>query len=438
MRGHRITTTEPRGPVYLCFDADLQEAPVTTPLSLPDVSKFSTPAPVGPDPEALCRVAEMLVAAESPVLLAGSAGRYPETLPAFEELAELLQAPVLLSGGNYILPSDHPLMVPGSLRTRVLGEADLLLALDVFDLAAALGPGTTPELNNAPYLNPAAKVIDVSVWGLTQHSLIADYEVLYPTDVSIAADSRVSVPMLRDFVRGAIGADSGARRRIEDRSRAVQRLQDEVRSQRESVERRGWDAKPISMERVSFELSEVVKDRGLPWTFVGAGRGAGFDLTGPEQVLPGGSGHRGGGLGEEIGSAIGAALALRGSGRLCINMLGDGNLLYTPSALWTAANLKLPLLTIVNNNFAYGNDEGHQEHMARMRGRPVENKGIGIYIDEPRTDFTYLAKAFDVEGIGPVIEPEDIRPALERAVEATMENRPVLVDVHSRRGRGGV
>jgi thiamine pyrophosphate-dependent acetolactate synthase large subunit-like protein len=217
----------------------------------------------------------------------------------------------------------------------------------------------------------------------------------------------------------------------------VQRLQDEARSQREATGRRGWDAKPISMERVSWELSELVKERGLPWTFVGAGRGAGFDLTGPEQVIPGGGGHRGGGLGEEAGSAIGAALALRASGRICLNTIGDGNLLYTPSALWTAANLKLPLLTIVNNNFAYGNDEGHQEYMANLRGRPVENKGIGIYIDDPRTDFSYLAKAFNVEGIGPVIEPEDIRPALERAVAATMEGRPVLVDVHSRRGRGG-
>jgi thiamine pyrophosphate-dependent acetolactate synthase large subunit-like protein len=243
--------------------------------------------------------------------------------------------------------------------------------------------------------------------------------------------------MLLDLVRQATDTDSSAPRRIEDRTRAVQRLQDEARSQREAAGRRGWDAKPISMDRVSYELSEVVQERELPWTFVGAGRGAGFEVTGPEQVIPGGGGHRGGGLGEEIGSAIGAALALRGSGRLCLNTLGDGNLLYTPSALWTAANLKLPLLTIVNNNFAYGNDEGHQEHMARLRGRPVENKGIGIYIDDPRTDFTYLAKAFNVEGIGPVIEPDDIRPAMERAVDAAMEGRPVLVDVHSRRGRGG-
>ena len=63
--------------------------------------------------------------------------------------------------------------------------------------------------------------------------------------------------------------------------------------------------------------------------------------------------------------------------------------------------------------------------------------GVGVYIDEPRTDFATLARSFDVEGIGPLIEPEEIKPALERAVDATMEGRPVLVDVHSRRGRGG-
>ena len=57
----------------------------------------------------------------------------------------------------------------------------------------------------------------------------------------------------------------------------------------------------------------------------------------------------------------------------------------------------MPLLTIVNNNGPYGNDEGHQEHMARVRGRPIENKGIGIYIEDPNTNFATLARSFDVE-----------------------------------------
>ena len=122
------------------------------------------------------------------------------------------------------------------------------------------------------------------------------------------------------------------------------------------------------------------------WTVVNggaAGRG-GWEVTDSSQVVsPGGA--SGGGLGTAAGSAIGATFARMEPDRLFISVQGDGDFFYAPSSFWTAANLQLPLFTIVNNNRSYGNDEGHQEHMARTRGRPIENKGIGIYIEEPRT-----------------------------------------------------
>jgi thiamine pyrophosphate-dependent acetolactate synthase large subunit-like protein len=112
-------------------------------------------------------------------------------------------------------------------------------------------------------------------------------------------------------------------------------------------------------------------------------------------------------------------------------------LLYTPGALWTASHLRLPLLTIVNNNRSYGNDEGHQEHLALLRGRPVENKGVGIFIEDPDADFVRIAQGYGVEGFGPVKDPAELHGVLEEAVRATVnEQRPVLVDVRTQR-RGG-
>jgi benzoylformate decarboxylase/acetolactate synthase-1/2/3 large subunit len=108
--------------------------------------------------------------------------------------------------------------------------------------------------------------------------------------------------------------------------------------------------------------------------------------------------------------------------------------MVNPSALWTAANLHLPLLTIVHNNRAYGNDEGHQDLMARTRGRPVENRGVGIYIEEPATDFATMAKSFGVEGLPAVEDPNDLARTLQRAVQiVATERRPVLVDVLTQR-----
>jgi thiamine pyrophosphate-dependent acetolactate synthase large subunit-like protein len=113
-----------------------------------------------------------------------------------------------------------------------------------------------------------------------------------------------------------------------------------------------------------------------------------------------------------------------------VNVVGDGQFLYTPSTLWTVANLNLPMLTVINNNRIYGNDEGHQEHVARQRGRNAENKGIGISLDNPNTDFATLARSFNVEGFGPVEDPNDLKGVLEQAVRVVMnEQRPVVVDV---------
>ncbi|HEX4841269.1 MAG TPA: thiamine pyrophosphate-dependent enzyme, partial [bacterium] len=126
----------------------------------------------------------------------------------------------------------------------------------------------------------------------------------------------------------------------------------------------------------------------------------------------------------------GAALAHLGSDKLCIDIQPDGDLLYTPSGLWTAAHHRIPLLIVMFNNRSYFNDEDHQVLMAKARGRPVENAHIGLRLDEPPVDFAGLARAFGIHGEGPIEDPADLRPALERAVRyVKRERQPALVDV---------
>jgi thiamine pyrophosphate-dependent acetolactate synthase large subunit-like protein len=84
---------------------------------------------------------------------------------------------------------------------------------------------------------------------------------------------------------------------------------------------------------------------------------------------------------------------LKGSGRLPVAVVGDGDFMMGGTALWTASNRQLPLLMIVAANGVYGNDVVHQERVARKRGRPVEGKWIGQRIDEPRIDVAGLARA---------------------------------------------
>ncbi len=152
-----------------------------------------------------------------------------------------------------------------------------------------------------------------------------------------------------------------------------------------------------------------------------------WDWTGPDQFL-GGSG--GAGLGYGAGAAIGAALAHRGTGRVCVDLQPDGDLLYTPSALWTAAHHRIPVLFIMCNNRSYFNDEDHQALIAEARRRPVEHRVVGIRMEDPPVDFAAMARAFGVPGEGPIDDPAQIAPAVRRALRVVKdEGCPALVDV---------
>ena len=116
----------------------------------------------------------------------------------------------------------------------------------------------------------------------------------------------------------------------------------------------------------------------------------------------------GGGVGGGPGISVGAALALKGSGRLPIGICGDGDFLMTATALWTAVHYRIPLLIVVANNRSFYNDEVHQERMAIMRNRPVDNKWIGQKMLDPEIDLAALARAQGARGFGPVAKSEEL------------------------------
>ncbi len=426
MRAHRIATTEPMGPVYVCFDSDLQEEPIASPITLPDPKRFAAPAPMAPDPDSLRAAAVMLAGAHWPVIVAGSVARHREALAPLAELAELLAAPVVSTG--FSLPTNHPLNA-SALRTDALRDADVVLALDVIDLFGAFSQtGGIKDRGVFPqYIKPETKVIHINVWDFLQHSWATDFQRLYPVDVPIAADTRLALPLLVEACGQALAREGGSRQRLDDRRQAIERMQASARERRAASARRDWDARPISVSRLNAELWDAVK--GKPW--MAGGVRPGWEITEPEQIAgSAGSGGGSGGLGLSMGVAIGQALAHRGSGRFSVHVSGDGEFLYTPSSLWTLSHLGLPMLAVINNNRLYGNDEGHQEHIARVRERPVENKYIGISLDRPAADLATLARSFGVEGFGPVEDPDDLRGVLEQAVQVVLkEQRPVLVDV---------
>jgi len=426
LKAYRIAMTEPKGPVYVCLDTDVQEAKIGKPMVVPHAQFFRAPAGPGANPESLRQASRLLAEAQWPVIVAGEIARNPKALPPLLDLAEALGAAVIDSDGRYAFPSTHVLNLTTA-REEALRDADVVLALDVPSLGVPLGPSVRERGNFAPIISPNCQVIHMTLLDLERQSWVSDNMWLLPVHVPIAADTSVALPQLLEQVRERLKTKSDADRQVRERRAKVEAIYRDAKKKSQQWIEKTWDEKPISQARFFSEINKRVQ--GKSWALVSShGRRwrEAIEVTEPVHGMGGG---RGGGVGYGLPSSIGAALGFKGSGRLCVSMLGDGDFLMTSNSLWTAAKYQIPLLVVVLNNHSYYNDEEHQERMARWRQRPIENKGIGIRIEEPAPDLTAIARALHVDGFGPITEPDLLGPTLDKAIEIVESGKPAVVDV---------
>lgn len=429
-RAFKVATTEPTAPVYVCFDTEVQEMRAPGDLIIPGVATFGTPTRIAPDPVALERTADALVAAQRPVLVADLVGRNPSAVASLVGLAEALGAPVLDQGARFNMPTTHPLDATGA-STEALREADIVLLLDVQDPYGAL-TSVNRVLRTTEYVQPPdCKVILMGVNDLLVRSWTGDYQRQVPTDLNIAADTSVALPLLVDLVGERLARSNAARDRFSTRGAAWGGRHRELRARWRREAEASRDRSPLSVGAVAAELWEVIKGEDW-WVVNGDLRGWArrlWDFSEPYQYL-GGSG--GAGLGYGMGASIGAALAARGTNRLTVNLQADGDFLFTPAALWTAAHHRVPMLAVMHNNRSLYNSEEHSIQIAEHRERPAERAGIGTQITDPNVDFATLARSFDCYGEGPITQISELRPALERALRVVKEEgKLALVDVVS-------
>jgi thiamine pyrophosphate-dependent acetolactate synthase large subunit-like protein len=427
LRAYRIATTAPMGPVYVTLDSDVQEERLESPALIPDAAMFKAPAPPRANLEALREASNMLIEAEWPVIVAGEVSPHGAALDDLLELAELLGAPVI-DTNRFSFPNTHDLDLTEA-REAALKDADVVLALDVPSLGVPLGPSVRERGALQPAISPDCKIINVGMFEFEKQSWVTDNMWLMPVAVPIAADTTQALRELLIMCRelhaegGAFGPKADARRA------KVAAMHSEAAAKNAERAKGEWDAKPIAAGRFYGELKAKLATREWAMVHSHGGRWRGIlDVTEPDHELAGG---RGGGVGSGLPTAIGGALAHKGDGKLCVGVFGDGDFFMTNGALWTAAKYDIPLLALIYNNRSYYNDEDHQERMAIRRDRPVENKGIGIRIDEPAPDFATLARSMGVAGFGPVTEPGDLAKVLDEAIKVVESGKPAVVDVYT-------
>jgi benzoylformate decarboxylase/acetolactate synthase-1/2/3 large subunit len=423
VRAWRMALTEPAGPVYVALDGELQEAELDGPMPHYDPMRVGPASPIGPDRGALDDAVAILVAAERPVIVAAHAARERAAFELIPALAELLGAAIVDTGHRLNAPSEHPLNV----GPTALDEADAVLLLDVKNADRQLSHERRHERGMAPRLPPGATVIDVGFHDYHVRSWVQDSGAIVETDVRLLADMRTALPLLLERVAEEVARDGSetARRRAERRE-ALGRRHDERRAQWRAEAEASGGASPIATSWLARETFAAID--GMDWVHAGGpanqwvGRLWNFDRA-----------YRHAGIridaANQIGTAIGIALAHRDQRRLVVDIQPDGDLMYDLGALWIASSQSIPILLVMFNNRAYYADFGHQQAIAAERGSDPGKVPVGLVI-EPSPDFARIASGMGWYAEGPIQDAADLRSAVARAAKVVLdERRPALVDV---------
>jgi thiamine pyrophosphate-dependent acetolactate synthase large subunit-like protein len=427
VRAYKIAMTPPMMPIVLVADGDLQEDGIAADARL-SIPKLTLAAPPQGESGSVAEAAKMLVAAENPVIIADRAARTPNGMRLLIELAEALQAPVIDQGGRMNFPTRHPLN--HTERSRVLvGSADVILGLELTDFWGTVH-SYRDQLQRTSQLitKSGVKLISITAGDLFLRSNYQDFERYPEVDLAIAADAEATLPSLIEAVKRLVTPDH--KRSLDDRAAKLAGAAKDAQVRTRAEATYAWDASPISTARLSAELWAQIKNddwslvSDVPFVSRWPLRLWNFDK---HYQYIGGAG--GAGVGYGAPAAVGAALANRKRGRLSVSIQNDGDLMYAPAVLWTAAHHRIPLLSVMHNNRAYHQELMHVQRMANRHNRGIDRAVIGTTLDDPNINYSKIAEGLGVHAEGPITDPKDLGAALKRAVEIVRRGEPALVDV---------
>ena len=411
-RATLLARAEPCGPTMVTIDRNLQERELAAWPEKDSVARFQPPGPAEPAAADVARALDLIAAAKRPVMLAGRVSRSEAEWDERIRFAERLGLTVFTyADDGAAFPIPHPRHA-GRLRLRIsdrdkatLRDADLLIELDWVDFGSMLRQ-VWPNGEAPP------PIVSCSNDHLAHRGGNKDYFTFAPADVRLgAAPDRCIAALMK-------GLEGRPSRPVPVATAAPALPKVEVPA-----------SGPISTRVLAETFYEVMKDETFCLAEIPIGWPS--DLVRCSHPLDLLAGASGGDVGAGPGTAVGAALALKHakSDRLPVAAMGDGDYLMGVGALWVAAAQHIPLLIVVCNNRAYGNDVQAQERTARHRGRPVENKWIGQAIDNPPPDLAGLARDFGVEGAGPIADVAALRPALKTALARLKDGACYVLDV---------
>jgi thiamine pyrophosphate-dependent acetolactate synthase large subunit-like protein len=434
VRAYKIAMTAPHEPVAISLDAALADVPVESDPHL-YIPKYVASSPPQAEIGALKEAAKMLVNAEHPVIVADRMVRTEQGFKDLVILAELLQAPVVNRPGRLNFPNTHYLNGGAPL----IRNADLVMGLEVSDFWGTVnhfidnGEEHGHGLRESS-IKPGTKLITISAAELNQTSNYQDFQRFQSVDLSMLGDAEASLPALIEAVKSLLTSEKKSA--FDKRGEGFKKAKLQARERSKQAAALAWDARPITTARLCAELGAQIKD--LDWsmaTYPNGISGWPTRLWAMDRYYRH-FGHSGGsGLGYGLPASIGVAHANKALGRFTVNIQSDGDMMYAPGVMWTAAHHQIPILSVVHNNHGYHQEVMHVQRLSNRRNR-VASLGkdfgpIGTRIENPNIDYAKLASSMGWWSAGPITDPAQLGPTLKKAVEVVKSGQPALVDVVS-------
>lgn len=392
------------GPVTLEVPIDIMAEEVDPGLAAAyKVQRRSTPIADATD---IVELANAILRARSPVIVAGQGILYAEACGELLELAELTQIPVMSTlNGKSCFPENHPLALGCAGYSR---PDQVIHFLDKADLIIGLGTSFTRSDYITPFPTKGRIFAQLTNWE-------GDISKDYPVDLGIIGDAKLSLAAVIDVIKGRIGPGG---RKAED-AIAVEVAAVKSAFMAKWLPHLTSDEEPISPYRVVWDLMHTVDRRKTVVTH-DAGTPRDQVTAFYETIVP--HGYMGWGKTTQLGMGLG----LMHGARLarpdwnCINIMGDAAFGMTGMDFETGVRNKIGVTTIVLKNSVMGGYTRHHPEAAKKYS--IEKLGGN-----------YAAMATAMGGYGESVDkPADIKPALRRALAQNAKGAPALIEIVTR------
>lgn len=411
-RAAKVALTPPTGPVFISLPGDILDAEAQLDLGHPT----RVDAAVRPNDAAIERLAQRLLAARNPVLIAAHELSSRDAIKDAAELAELLGAGVwqetIPYSANFVC--EHPAFM----GTLTRSQAQVRAALAPHDLLVCLGGEVLRMSVHNPLdaLPDGMPIVQISErdWELGKN---------HPTEIAIRADIGETLRALNAWLRAHMTAAQ--------KDTAKQRLQEIAGDNWSAKHARACEdaqkfaqARPIEPKYLMMQLAAALPPDAV---LVEEALSSSFPLPAflRQRDRQGFYGLASGGIGFAIAGAIGISIAV--PQRPVVALVGDGSAMYSIQALWTAAHLKLPITYVIPNN------RGYRILKERLVSFRKTDQFIGMDIEDPAIDYVSLAQSLGVPARR-LTDPQDIVPAIRAGIAS---GGPNLIDITVANGFGG-